>query len=235
MATLLRERVAAQIRELIVDGEFAPGSRLVEREICDRLGVSRATTREAYRILEAEGLIVMTANRGPSVANMSVRAARDVYTVREAIECSAVRLFVERASSSQVSELRDALDEVRIAHRSGDVTQMLRVKSGFYEVLYAGADNPLLWEHARRLNHQVAHLRQRSLSQPGRPRESMKEMDAVFRAIRARDAALAESLWRQHIRNAATSALGSLVRLEYEAAPAAGADPTYSAKFAQLN
>jgi DNA-binding GntR family transcriptional regulator len=207
MVAPLREQVTAQIRAWIVDGHLAPGQRLVERSLCERLGVSRATLRESYRLLEAEGLISMTPNKGPTVTKMTTSEARDVYEFREAIECCAVRLFVERASKEQMAALRKVVEAVRGAYKSDEVSTMLSVKAEFYEVLYAGAGNTLLWEQARSLHHRLAHLRVRSLSQPGRPRDSLREIEAVFKAIRQREAATAEALWREHIRNAAATAL----------------------------
>ncbi len=91
---------------------------------------------------------------------------------------------------------------------------MLSVKAKFYEVLYAGADNPTLWEQARVLNHRLARLRVRSLSKGGRPEESIREIEDMFRFIERRQPELAVAAWRDHIRNAAQAATANDINVE---------------------
>jgi DNA-binding GntR family transcriptional regulator len=205
-----RERVAEEIRGWIVQGMLRPGQRLVERELCERLEVSRATLRETFRQLEGEGLIVMTPNKGPTVAAMSSSEAQSVYEVREVLECCAIRLFVERASRAQVTELGGCVKELRSAHQAAGARGILSVKEAFYRVLYAGAANPVLSEQARGIQLRLAQLRVRSLSQNGRPEQSIREVESVYKSIRAGDAVAAEAQWRTHIRHAAQAALVDL-------------------------
>lgn len=209
VAAPVRAQAVEAIRAEIISGALSPGQKLVERELCERLDVSRNTLREACRQLEAEGFLVIPPHKGPTVARLSDRDARAVYEVREALECAAVRLFVERASDELVAELKAAVAEVEAAHGSNDVSRMLETKSRFYDVLYSGADNQVLHDQARLLNGRLSQLRARSLSHDGRPRASIKEIREVLREIAARDADKASALWRQHIRNAAATALRS--------------------------
>jgi DNA-binding GntR family transcriptional regulator len=207
VAAPVRAQTVEAIRAEIISGTLAPGQKLIERELCEQLGVSRNTLREACRQLEAEGFLVIPPHKGPTVARLSDREARAVYEVREALECFAVRLFVERASDELVALLRKTVAELESAHRSKDVSRMLETKNRFYEVLYSGADNPVLHEQARLLNGRLAQLRARSLSRQGRPRASIKEIRGVVAKIVDRDAEGASALWRQHIRNASATAL----------------------------
>ena len=203
----VRAQAVEAIRAEIISGELAPGQKLVERELCERLDVSRNTLREACRQLEAEGFLVIPPHKGPTVARLSDQEARAVYEVREALECFAVRLFVERADDGLLADLKTATAELESAHRSRQVSRMLDAKSRFYDVLYSGAGNPVLHDQARLLNGRLAQLRARSLSHDGRPRSSIKEIKGVLAKITERDADAASALWRQHIRNAAATAL----------------------------
>lgn len=207
VAAPVRAQAVEAIRAAIISGALAPGQKLVERELCESLGVSRNTLREACRQLEAEGFLVIPPHKGPTVARLSDKEARAVYEVREALECFAVRLFVERASGERVTLLKQTVGELEAAHRSKDVPRMLEAKNRFYEVLYSGADNPVLHEQARLLNGRLARLRARSLARAGRPRASIKEIKGVLAKIVERDADAAAALWHEHIRNAATAAL----------------------------
>lgn len=82
----LRVQVENHLREAIVSGQLKSGEKLIERELCEMLGVSRPSLREALRRLEAEKLIVIVAHRGPEVAVMSMAEARDLYALRRLLE-----------------------------------------------------------------------------------------------------------------------------------------------------
>jgi DNA-binding GntR family transcriptional regulator len=202
----IREQTVEALRGAIVSGELAPGQRLIERELCEELDVARNTLREAYRQLEAEGLIEITPHKGPTVTLMSDDQARQVYEVREALESYAVRQFTERASDSELAVLKEA--SVRLSHAITDGTprDLVETKNGFYDVLFDGAQNEFLHDQARLMYSRLASLRIRSLSYPGRARESSDELNEIVAAIEARDSVLAESLWRRHVRNAASAA-----------------------------
>ncbi|MFK4189838.1 GntR family transcriptional regulator [Streptomyces sparsogenes] len=195
------------LRQEIITGVLAPGQRLVERELCERLDVSRNTLREACRQLEAEGFLAIPPHKGPVVAVLSERDARGFFEVREALECLAVRLFVERADGGMVAQLLQVTNRLRAAHESGNVRAMLEVKTTFYDVLYAGADNDVLRHQAALLRGRLAGLRARPLAREGRPQTSIDEIDEVVSAIEARDSTRASELWCAHIRSAARSAL----------------------------
>lgn len=207
MTSSLRAQAVEAIRAEIISGALAPGQRLIERELCEQLDVSRNTLREAYRQLEAEGFIAVVPHRGPTVSAISDREARGLYEVREALEGLAVRLFVQRATEDELTELVAAAEALREPHAAGDVTAMLARKNDFYDVLYRGADNEVLQAQAELLGSRLARLRGRSLARPGRPQASMVEIEGVMARVVARDAEGGSELWRDHIRNAARSAL----------------------------
>ncbi|OZM76886.1 GntR family transcriptional regulator [Pseudonocardia sp. MH-G8] len=205
----VREQVVGAIRAEIIGGALQPGHRLIERELCEELDVSRNTLREALRQLEAEGFITITPYRGPTVAILSDDEARQVYEVREALECMAVRLFVERADAAAVERLRITVARLHDAHNSGEVGAMLDVKRDFYDALYAGCGNDVLHGQAALLQSRLYQLRARSLSTTGRPASSIGEIETVLACIQAGDTDGAVALWGQHIRRAAEAALGA--------------------------
>ena len=86
----LREIALDRMRRAIISGLFEPGQRLVERTLCDQLGVSRSVIREVIRHLEAEGLVEMLAKQGPIVARLNWDDARQISDIRAALESTAV-------------------------------------------------------------------------------------------------------------------------------------------------
>lgn len=201
---LIRDQVAAQIRDAITNQQLLPGQVLVERELCEATTASRATVREALRQLESEGLIVSTNGRGSAVATLSVDAARQIYEVRSQLEGLAGRLFAERATEADRRALRTALIHVEAA--VGDIHQLLAAKVEFYEALINGTQNIELKQLLDAITRRVTAVRAVSLSKPGRPKESVAEVQAICAAAVAGDTDLAERLCREHVENAAAAA-----------------------------
>src|ERR1700761_7225303 len=115
LAAPLRREIETRLRSAITGGRFQTGERLVERELCEMLGVSRPSLREALRQLEAEELVTLVPNRGPIVSEVSIDEAREIYEVRAMLEGLAARLFVRRASNADIAALRKALHELKKA------------------------------------------------------------------------------------------------------------------------
>lgn len=210
-AAPLREQACEALRHAIVRLELPPGSRLRERELIERLGVSRTTVREALRELESEGLVTIIPQRGAVVATLSAREAADLYEARAAIEAIVVRRFVERAPDPAIAELRETVEEfTALSERGGEIHQMLAAKDRFYDVLARGAGSPPLQQLLSTLQARVRQLRATSLSQNDRPKQSAQELRDLLEVIAARDAEAAERLCSVHVRAAANTGLGAL-------------------------
>jgi DNA-binding GntR family transcriptional regulator len=210
VAAPLREKVISALRQAILDFELKPGQRLVERELIERLGVSRTTVREALRDLASEGLVSVVPQRGAIVATPSIEEAADLYEIRAILESLVVRHFVERAADDAITRLFEAVDEVAVISADGDVRSMLAAKDRFYSVLFTGANSPALQQLLEGLKARVQVLRATSLSEPGRPQEVVAELRAITEAVGRRDAELAARLCAAHVRRAARAATDAL-------------------------
>ena len=113
----LRELVLEKMRGAILSGRFKSGERLVERTLCDQLGVSRSVVREVIRYLEAEGLVESMPNKGPMVARMDWDQARQIYDIRLLLEQSAAAACAATAGDATKTSLRAAM---RVKMASGD-------------------------------------------------------------------------------------------------------------------
>lgn len=210
VAAPVRRQVAKLLRTAITSGRFAPGQRLVERDLCELLGVSRPSVREALRELESDGLIDIIPNKGPLVKSLTAAEAKGVYQVRAALEALAARLFVENATDAQVAKLAAAVERLGEAYEAQDVERILAVKQEFYDVLIDGAGNTVLSSMLRSLNDRITLLRRVTISSPQRSRQSFREIRSILAAIRRRDADAAYELSLRHIEQAAKVALKSL-------------------------
>lgn len=207
----LRQQTIHVLRQAILSFQLKPGQRLIERELTDRLGVSRTTLREAIRELAAEGLVNVVAHTGARVCAPSYEDAVDLYEVRASLESLVVSRFVERATDEEVRALQETVAGYRrTCERTTDTTDLLRAKEAFYEVLIAGARSNALQQLLESIKARVQTLRATSLSRPGRAMETAAELEAMVSAITSRDAPLAAGLCTVHIRNAARNALARL-------------------------
>ncbi|HRO59265.1 MAG TPA: GntR family transcriptional regulator [Burkholderiaceae bacterium] len=199
----LRQRVTDKLRETILAGGFAPGQRLVERDLWQSLGISRTVLREALQHLQAEGLITMVPHKGPVVARLSADEARELYEVRGALEALAGSGFARNASDDQLGRLRQALDFLRTPEASATTEGLLAAKNAFYAILLEGCGNRVIGQMLTQLNNRVTLLRRLSLGKPGRLSNTLEELEAVVQAIEARDAELAGRLCAAHVARAA--------------------------------
>lgn len=183
VAAPLREQVVASLRRAILDNHLQPGQRLVERELVERLGVSRTTVREALRELTTEGLVTVM-QRGATVTMPDAEAASDLYEVRAALESLAVRKFVANASDAPMAQLRAAVEGFAEVADDSDVLHVLSAKDRFYAVLIEGAASGVLQQLFETIQARVQLLRMTSLSQPGRPQQAVANFAASSRRSR---------------------------------------------------
>jgi DNA-binding GntR family transcriptional regulator len=203
----LRTQVVERLRWAICQQRFPQGSRLVERTLCEMLGVSRTLVREALRQLEAEGFVVSAGRQGPTVASLDRDTVRGIYEVRAVLEALAGELFVQRATATHRSHLEEAFTAMRTAQQRPEPGSSLDQTARFYDAIFAGAQNEIIAATLRPLSGRIYLLRARSMSIEGRRLESHQEMTGIYEALCGNDPALAWSRCRQHVTNASVYAL----------------------------
>jgi GntR family transcriptional regulator, trigonelline degradation regulator len=206
----LREQVAQRLRMAIVTGHFKPGERLIERELCEKMGVSRTSLREALRELQTDDLITLTPNKGMSVAVLSEETARSIYEVRGMLEGLTARLFAKRATPEQMKALRDSVEGLATVCDNYSVEDFFAAKERYYNILLAGAGNEVAADMLLCIHIRASQLRAVSLSSTKRVRESIHELRAFCDALEARDEDLAWKLCLEHVENAANATLKSI-------------------------
>lgn len=207
----IRAQVLDNLRQAILDRRFAPGQRLIERELVELTGVSRTSIREALRELAAEGLVTTIPNKGTVVATVSADEAAQLYEVRSVLEGLAGRLFVQHASESQRRALHKTF--TTIERLAGKNASILEAKDRFYDILFAGGGNVALHQTAAILHARVRALRSLSLSVVGRTQQSVAELRDIMRAIDDNDAEKAERMCQRHVSNAGAAVNQALAAL----------------------
>lgn len=206
----LRHQVENVLRQAIMSGRFAPGARLIERELCETLGVSRTSVREALRKLEAEKLVRNVPHKGPVVAVMSREEAGELYALRALLEGFAAHEFARLASDAAIAQFGEAAKALRAQATAQNQSGVLEAKTALYDVLLDNCGNRLVKEILTSLYSRVNLLRATSLMHPDRLPSSLKEIDRLYKALKARDGEEAQALARQHVLNAEKAAMRML-------------------------
>ena len=207
---LVRERAFEEVRNAIISGELAPGTRLIERELCAAMGISRASVREMVRLLQAERLIDVEPRRGPTVATLSRKQAAEIYEIRGMMESLLIRRFTARASDTDIEALLEIFAQVKAAAADAAPKRIVALMLRFNDLLMAVARHDIAREILDGLNARISWLRLRAMSKPGRTQASLGELGAVLDAVARRDAERAAELMRASVGNACDAALDQL-------------------------
>ena len=209
----LREIVQEKMRDAIISGLFSPGERLVERPLCDQLGVSRTVIRETIRYLEAEGLVEILPNRGPIVAPLSWEDARQIYEIRRMLETAAAMECARSGSKALHADLQAALEALKQAfgQTGPDVVPevpgaLFRASTRFYQVMFEAAGHHIAWEVVNRLNGRISRLRAMTLSAAEREKPGLHHMQTICDALVAADPEAARRAVAAHLDDAAAVA-----------------------------
>jgi len=194
------ERIAAHLREAILRGDIAPGERIRQEEVADRLGTSRLPVREALRILEAEGLTEHAANKGARVPRLDPAELDVLYRMRERLEPLALTESLPHLSDADIAGLAGVHERIMA---DDDLAEFLALDREFHLGSYAGCASEQLAGSVVRLWNSTQPYRRAFMSLPGRPhrREVVDhEHRLILDALARRDADDAERYLAGHIR-----------------------------------
>ncbi|MES0862847.1 GntR family transcriptional regulator [Ruegeria sp. SCPT10] len=195
----LRDMVQERMREAIIEGAFEPGERLVERPLCDQLGVSRTVVRETIRYLEAEGLVEILPGRGPIVAIMTWEDARQIYDIRRMLETEAAENCARNMTPDREKALRHALDRLRRGFKGKTSGAVFRATADFYSEIFDGAGHHIAWDIVQRLNGRISRLRMMTLSSKDRDQPGIAHMEQICEAIVSGNPAAARNAVERHL------------------------------------
>lgn len=190
------------LREAIIRGYLAPGTRLAEEDLARRFEVSRTPVREALLRLETEQLAERVSRRGLVVATITLDEILDLYVARQAIDTQAARLAATHASPPGVAELRWQNDRIRTAAMAGDFGRMADLNIEFHESLCRVGRSPLLLSFMRQVHDGVRRYPGTTFSWPGRALEAVAEHDALVDSIERHEADTAGRIALDHMERA---------------------------------
>lgn len=195
----LRELALEKMRTAILEAHFHPGERLVERSLCEILGVSRTVVREVLRHLETEGLVDSIPNQGPIVAVLDFETAAEIYEIRALLEGEAAMACAQHVDERTVADLAGFIGQIQSAFEAQDHQSVRALTTAFYERMFMAGQKRVAWEIVQSLTARINRLRALTIASDDRGRQAVDEMHRILSAIQAGNAAGARAAAVAHV------------------------------------
>jgi len=188
--------VQKELERMILAGDLPAGGKLSEASVAALLGVSRGPVREAFRALEASGLVRLEKNRGVFVRQVSVAEADEIYEVRAVLDEFVGRRVAQIATADDIRDLRARVERMERAAAKGDVDAYALANLDFHDRLVLLAGNEKLLATYRRLVNELHLYRRATLAQTGTlPVSTCEHRDIVDRIAAGQAAAAGRALF----------------------------------------
>ncbi len=207
--TNVAQEVAAGLREEILRARLPPGSRLRQEQIAARFGVSTTPVREAFRALEAEGLVRLDPGKGVLISRPSIDSVRETYEIRAALENLAIRHAVRALTEDDLTELAWLLEEM---DHTEDAVRWIEMNNTFHDMIYAAAGRPKLRGMILNLRDSMAGYMHSAIQGAVASGRASREHKEILTACRTRDVEAAQRAVAIHIHHTVDMAIDYLSR-----------------------
>lgn len=198
----LHDAVVNRLRDMIIEGELPPGSRIHETQMGQRLGVSRTPLREAIKFLASEGLVELVPTRGAVVRQFHAKDIKDMLLVLKTLESLAGRIACERATDEQIAHIRSLHDQMLAYYRERRRMEYYKLNQNIHSAIVALSDNePLAYTHGIL---QGRLKRARFVGHEGEENwaKAIVEHEEMIAALEARDAERLSKIIELHLSEA---------------------------------
>ncbi|MBX3662165.1 MAG: GntR family transcriptional regulator [Burkholderiales bacterium] len=197
----LPEQIAARLSECIVSGAYAPGQRIMEQAVAEEFEVSRGPAREALRLLEKDGLVMILPRRGAQVTNPSIEEVHEIFDIRAMLNGLRDRLIAEGPHRAELIPAleRDIEKLAQTAATPGPGDDYIDTVLRLNRLLTQAAGNHRLQTILGSLAVQTVRYTRLGLSTPQRRQQSVRNWQSLLQAIRAGDGDAAERIARQRV------------------------------------
>jgi DNA-binding GntR family transcriptional regulator len=195
----LAQEVAKRIREMIRKGTLKKGDKIVEKPLCQAMGISRTPLREALRLLSSEGLIELIPNKGAQVAEPSMKDIREMFWVMSILEGKCAKQCAEKMNEDGLKKLDNLHQKLERHCEEKNHEKYMAVNHKYHTLVEELAGSKVLTEVINGLRQKVLLYRYRQIYQPKRLEISMQEHRELHEAFRRKDSTAAERLMKEHL------------------------------------
>ncbi|MEA3359439.1 MAG: GntR family transcriptional regulator [Thermodesulfobacteriota bacterium] len=190
------------LEDLIITGKISPAQRIKEQEVSSQLGISRPPVREAFKILEAEGLIKREPRRGVFASEINGKDIWEIYTLKIALYSLAVTLAIDKINNKGIEKLEvivGQMEEISNNETDPDIIKYEDLNNQFHETTAHIASHGRLKKIMQSLNNQIKRVSYRSFNKKDHLKSSGRYHRQILEAVKLKDKGLAEQLTREHI------------------------------------
>lgn len=195
----LTDAIADVVRDRILKGEYQIGEKIKENQIATELRVSRTPIREAFKLLENEGLIDYIPNRGCFAKGFTKQDIEDIYAVRKALEVLTVEWAVNRITPEGLEKLNDQCDLMEFYTNRRDTKKVLEINSGFHDIIYNATGSRFLSQVLRSYKEYIEQTRKAIFYEESYLKQILKEHRAILAAIKSGDVESAKQSMADHL------------------------------------
>jgi DNA-binding GntR family transcriptional regulator len=206
----LHEEATDRLRDLIVQGRLAAGTRLNERLLTAQLGLSRTPLREAFKVLATEGLVELLPNRGAIVSQMDPVRLGESLAVMGALEALAGEFACRSATDAQINEIRALHYEMLAYHARNDLAGYFKFNQAIHLKIVKYSGNSVLYNIYRQLNGNVRRARYMANLSKERWDAAVREHGEILAALGSRDVGRIKALLSDHLAHKLASVLAAL-------------------------
>ncbi len=197
----LHEELVERLRNLVVEDRLKPGEKVPEKELCENFGVSRTPLREALKVLASEGFVVLQANRGARVAEVTRQELENTFPVIALLEQLAGELACKHLDAEELATIEERHSAMLKAFEMRDRQSYFQANQDIHQALIRGARNDILEGHHKLLAARVRRARFMANLSDERWSQAIDEHERMMVRLRERDSAGLGQLMKQHMMN----------------------------------
>jgi DNA-binding GntR family transcriptional regulator len=198
------------LHDMLLDGELRPGDKVNELALCTRFGVSRTPLREALKVLASEGLVILSPNRGASVAQISPQEIDQLFPIMGALEALAGELACARITDAGVARIQKMHDQMVRHYEKGEGGPYLKLNRSIHEAIFAAAENAELTQLYHTIMVRTHAVRFTAKKSPSRWDEAVADHVQMMDALEKRDGKRLAVILKEHLRHKAAMVHESL-------------------------
>lgn len=188
-----------RLRDLIIEGALPPGTKVPERELCERYGVSRTPMREALKVLAVDGLVWLEPNRGAWVSKITIEDLEEVFPVMGALEALSGELACKHITDEQIDIIRKTHLEMVAHYKARDITPYFQSNQRIHEAILHAAGNSELTTMYLSLAARVRRARYLANMTEERWEKAVDEHEQILAALEKREGNALGQILRQHL------------------------------------
>ncbi len=195
----LHAELVERLREMIHEGDLVAGSKIPEKELCDRFMVSRTPLREALKVLASDGLVKLMPNRGAIVAKLTLDEIEDVFPVMASLEALSGELACQRITEEAINHIRRLHHEMVAHYDNGNLPEYFRLNQAIHRNILFAADNEALATIYENLAGRIVRARYLANMSADRWARAVEEHEQILNALEKRDGQALGQILRDHL------------------------------------